>query len=478
RVVKSTLIDHSYHDYAYLPLQSGGVFNSAVSTARAQNFPAKLHQIVSTPGYQHIIAWLPHGRSWHVRNKELLVSVVLKEHFSHSHFESFNRQVNLWGFKVRTCFKFILFCRRFRSCYKLSSGFFPLSISKIEAYHEAFLRGRPDLVYLVRRLKNEGKRIPHLISEPNFYQMPALPAFGLPRSDLITPAATGANVASHATASASGGSEIGGNAAVDRQFEHTGLESYSQNHLEATNQFQNVTEPLSRPVPSFLHSYPTSLCIGNISSHASKISSNSHDNRDRCSQRHASHENFPLAGAGNRNVGSTDHSRMETAPEFSSTPVGNKECQLHGHEISDTSHSDGKKHSHEYNVNEQSESHIHPNTCKGFDVSSAVTMFGSSYSSENMTPYASTYSSSTGQNDSKSNRGEASNVSVANTHYKSDDTISDPKEAHAQASTALRTETMGQQSIALLSSPPDDPLLEEFAREYLPHFGKNNDNIR
>eukprot|EP00804_Cyclotella_cryptica_P015485 CCRYP_003538-RC/>CCRYP_003538-RC protein AED:0.46 eAED:0.72 QI:0/0/0/1/0/0/3/0/257 len=187
-------------------------------------------------------------------------------------------------------------------------------------YHEAFLRGRPDLVYLVRRLKNEGKRLPHLISEPNFYQMPVLPTFGLPRSDLITPAATGANVASHATASASGGSEIGGNAAVGRQFEHTGLESYSQNHLEATNQFQNVTGPLSRPVPSFLHSYPTSLCIGNISSHASKISSNSHDNRDRCSQRHASHEHFTLAEAGNRNVGSTDHSRMETAPEFSSTP--------------------------------------------------------------------------------------------------------------------------------------------------------------
>eukprot|EP00804_Cyclotella_cryptica_P015483 CCRYP_003538-RA/>CCRYP_003538-RA protein AED:0.43 eAED:0.48 QI:213/0.6/0.5/1/0/0/6/0/361 len=298
RVVKSTLIDHSYHDYAYLPLQSGGVFNSAVSTARAQNFPAKLHQIVSTPGYQHIIAWLPHGRSWHVRNKELLVSVVLKEHFSHSHFESFNRQVNLWGFK-----------RLYRASPDYKSY-----------YHEAFLRGRPDLVYLVRRLKNEGKRLPHLISEPNFYQMPVLPTFGLPRSDLITPAATGANVASHATASASGGSEIGGNAAVGRQFEHTGLESYSQNHLEATNQFQNVTGPLSRPVPSFLHSYPTSLCIGNISSHASKISSNSHDNRDRCSQRHASHEHFTLAEAGNRNVGSTDHSRMETAPEFSSTP--------------------------------------------------------------------------------------------------------------------------------------------------------------
>ncbi|KAL3790011.1 hypothetical protein HJC23_011367 [Cyclotella cryptica] len=105
RVVRSAFIDHSYHDYADAPNQYPGIVSNAtlatdhVNHSVAKNFPAKLHQIVSTPQYHHIIGWLPHGRSWVIRNKELLVSVVLKDHFSHGNFESFNRQVNLWGFK-------------------------------------------------------------------------------------------------------------------------------------------------------------------------------------------------------------------------------------------------------------------------------------------------------------------------------------------------------------------------------------------
>eukprot|EP00804_Cyclotella_cryptica_P006752 CCRYP_015723-RA/>CCRYP_015723-RA protein AED:0.47 eAED:0.47 QI:0/-1/0/1/-1/1/1/0/133 len=110
RVVRSAFIDHSYHDYADAPNQYPGIVSNAtlatdhVNHSLAKNFPAKLHQIVSTPQYQKIIGWLPHGRSWVIRNKELLVSVVLKDHFSHGNFESFNRQVNLWGFKVRRRF--------------------------------------------------------------------------------------------------------------------------------------------------------------------------------------------------------------------------------------------------------------------------------------------------------------------------------------------------------------------------------------
>jgi hypothetical protein len=77
RVVKSSIIDHSYNDYANAPVQNAWVANDAIS-CKAPNFPAKLHQIVSTPEYQHIIAWLPHGRSWTIRNKELLVNVVLR----------------------------------------------------------------------------------------------------------------------------------------------------------------------------------------------------------------------------------------------------------------------------------------------------------------------------------------------------------------------------------------------------------------
>jgi hypothetical protein len=103
RVIQSNIIDHSYEDFANTPLIYGALIDG--TSSRISNFPAKLHEIMSNPEYEHIIGWMPHGRSWALKNKELLESVVLKEHFTHSNFESFNRQVNLWGFKVRAdCF--------------------------------------------------------------------------------------------------------------------------------------------------------------------------------------------------------------------------------------------------------------------------------------------------------------------------------------------------------------------------------------
>ena len=93
RVVKTSIVDHSYTDHANSPI---------LPNANIDNFPARLHEIVSNPAYQHIIGWMPHGRAWEVKDKKLLVGHVLNKHFSHSNFDSFNRQVNLWGFKVRS----------------------------------------------------------------------------------------------------------------------------------------------------------------------------------------------------------------------------------------------------------------------------------------------------------------------------------------------------------------------------------------
>jgi hypothetical protein len=92
RKVQYTTVDHFCNDLANAPI----LYNTTATT----NFPAKLHDIVSTLRYQNIIGWLPHGRSWEVKNRELFISVVLNEHFNHNNFESFNRQVNYWGFKV------------------------------------------------------------------------------------------------------------------------------------------------------------------------------------------------------------------------------------------------------------------------------------------------------------------------------------------------------------------------------------------
>ena len=99
RVVKATLIDHAYTDNSTYRIANTSDSNR--DHCSMDNFPRKLHHILSRPDYQHIISWMPHGRAWKIWNKELLVSVVCKEQFKHEKFESFNRQVNGWGFKVR-----------------------------------------------------------------------------------------------------------------------------------------------------------------------------------------------------------------------------------------------------------------------------------------------------------------------------------------------------------------------------------------
>ena len=96
--VKKSVVDHTYRDYSKVDI------SELVVNYRGLNkevFPSKLHEMLSTPEYAHIISWRPHGRAWEVVNRSLFISVVLPKYFNHRNFESFNRSVNMWGFKVR-----------------------------------------------------------------------------------------------------------------------------------------------------------------------------------------------------------------------------------------------------------------------------------------------------------------------------------------------------------------------------------------
>jgi hypothetical protein len=53
-------------------------------------------------------------------------------------------------------------------------------LHRFNSYHEAFLRSRPDLTHLIKRLKNEGKRLPNIETEPDFYKMGFLPNINQP----------------------------------------------------------------------------------------------------------------------------------------------------------------------------------------------------------------------------------------------------------------------------------------------------------
>mmetsp|Transcript_27005 Transcript_27005/g.48725 ORF Transcript_27005/g.48725 Transcript_27005/m.48725 type:complete len:542 (-) Transcript_27005:23-1648(-) len=137
-------VDHIYRDFSRYLQEGGDIIKHKKSGA---NFPAKLHLMLSEPQFSHIIVWMPHGRAWKILNKELLMTNAVPAYFVLKKYRSFIRQLSCWGFK------------RLRQsgadcgCY----------------YHEAFLRGIPELTELLRRVPaNQGKSTPG-DEEPNFY---------------------------------------------------------------------------------------------------------------------------------------------------------------------------------------------------------------------------------------------------------------------------------------------------------------------
>ena len=74
-----------------------------------------------------IIGWLPHGRAFKIRNTKAFIEKMMQQHFKHTKLTSFQRQLNLYGYK--------------RITRGADSGAY---------YHELFLRDRPKLCERMR----------------------------------------------------------------------------------------------------------------------------------------------------------------------------------------------------------------------------------------------------------------------------------------------------------------------------------------
>lgn len=101
-------------------------------------FPEKLYQLLSLPPEvvdPAIISWAPHGRCFSVHQAREFTRSLLPNYFNHNAITSFQRQLNLYGFKRIT-----------------KSG----SKDQGHYYHELFLRGRPELCRRMRRQKIKG----------------------------------------------------------------------------------------------------------------------------------------------------------------------------------------------------------------------------------------------------------------------------------------------------------------------------------
>ena len=89
---------HMKEDAEYGCLKKNGSF-----TKQRRNgpplFPKILYEILSRDDITDIISWCPHVRAWLVHKPKAFEDRVLSEHFRHSKYQSFTRQVTGWGFR-------------------------------------------------------------------------------------------------------------------------------------------------------------------------------------------------------------------------------------------------------------------------------------------------------------------------------------------------------------------------------------------
>jgi hypothetical protein len=137
-------------------------FRGGVTT----HFPSLLHLVLTRAekdGYSHICGWQSHGRCFTVFNRDAFVAEVMPNYFRQSQYASFQRQLNLYGFR------------------RLSQR----SLDHGSYYHEMFLRTREDLCQGILRAKEKDIRaLKAARKEPDFLKMKRMPS--IPHEDILS----------------------------------------------------------------------------------------------------------------------------------------------------------------------------------------------------------------------------------------------------------------------------------------------------
>mmetsp|Transcript_34166 Transcript_34166/g.78884 ORF Transcript_34166/g.78884 Transcript_34166/m.78884 type:complete len:522 (-) Transcript_34166:320-1885(-) len=145
------LVSHTYTDFS---LQLPTLVQRNGRGSCSSQFPEKLYSMLDQAdheGFADVLSWKIHGRAFRVYKQDKFVNTILKKHFKQSKWTSFQRQLNIYGFKRLTRGSDM-------GCY----------------YHECFLRGIPELCSSIKRMEVKGTESRALINpseEPNFYTM-------------------------------------------------------------------------------------------------------------------------------------------------------------------------------------------------------------------------------------------------------------------------------------------------------------------
>jgi hypothetical protein len=157
------VVVHDYHDHAFdrpASVQAEDMDNKKRSGPRGGvnvPFPTKLHVMLSrveADGLTHIVGWQPHGRCFVIHKPREFVDQIMPEYFRQSKLTSFQRQLNLYGFR------------------RLTTG-----ADRGGYYHEMFLKHKLFLCRTMTRIRIKGTGIKGKASpetEPNFYHMPEI----------------------------------------------------------------------------------------------------------------------------------------------------------------------------------------------------------------------------------------------------------------------------------------------------------------